>query len=68
MAAKAWYKKLNTRGHFTDFWHRAESWRRNKKIAAKNERQKLKRATEKEKDEAECMEILFDSINEQEKK
>ena len=49
MAAKAWYKKLDTRGHFPDFWHRAKGWRDNKKIAARNERQKLKRETEKQK-------------------
>ena len=40
---KAGYKKLDTRGHFTDFWHRARSWRKNKKIGAKIERRKLNR-------------------------
>ena len=51
MAEKAWYKKLHTRGHFSDFWHRAKSWRDNKKIAVQNERQKLKRETEKQREE-----------------
>ena len=35
------FKKLDTRGHFTDFWHNAKSWRDNKKIGARNERHKL---------------------------
>ena len=35
------YKKLNTRSHFSDFWHKAKSWRDNKKIGARNERRKL---------------------------
>lgn len=51
MASRAWYKKLDTRSHFSDFWHRAKSWRDNKKIAARNERQKLKRETEKQKED-----------------
>ena len=51
MPQRAWYKKLDTRGHFPDFWHRAKGWRDNKKIAARNERQKLKRETEKQKEE-----------------
>lgn len=38
---KSYYKKLNTRSHFSDFWHRAKSWRINKKIGARNERRKL---------------------------
>ena len=37
------FKKLNTRSHFSDFWHRAKSWRDNKKICARNERRKLNR-------------------------
>ena len=37
------FKKLNTRSHFSDFWHRAKSWRDNKKIGARNERRKLNR-------------------------
>lgn len=53
MNDRAWYKKLDTRSHFSDFWHRAKSWRDSKKIAAQNERQKLKRETEKQRDEAE---------------
>lgn len=51
MTAKSLYKKLDTRSHFTDFWHRAKSWRKNKQIGAQNERQKLKRETEKRKEE-----------------
>lgn len=53
MASRAWYKKIDTRSHFSDFWHNAKSWRKNKKIGAQNERQKLKRDTEKQKREAE---------------
>ena len=37
------FKKLDTRSHFTDFWHKAKSWRENKKICARNERRKLNR-------------------------
>ena len=51
MTARSLYKKLDTRSHFTDFWHRAKSWRKNKQIGAQNERQKLKRETEKRKEE-----------------
>ena len=51
MTARSLYKKLDTRSHFTDFWHRAKSWRKNKKIGVQNERQKLKRETEKRKEE-----------------
>ena len=39
----ALYKKLDTRSHFSDFWHKAKSWRINKKICARNERRKLNR-------------------------
>lgn len=39
---KALYKKLKTSGHFSDFWHKASSHRKSKKIRAKLERQKLK--------------------------
>lgn len=53
MPQRAWNKKLDTRSHFTDFWHRAKSWRKNKKIGSQNERQKLKRETEKRKEDAE---------------
>ena len=38
---KSDFKKLDTRGHFTDFWHRASSWRHNKKIGARRERRLL---------------------------
>lgn len=41
MTMKSHYKKLNTRSHFSDFWHRAKSWKINKKIGARNERRKL---------------------------
>ena len=41
--SKSSYKRLNTRSHFPDFWHKAKSWRINKKIGARNERRKLNR-------------------------
>lgn len=38
---KAYFKKLDVRGHFPDFKHKAQSQRDNKKIAARKERRKL---------------------------
>lgn len=38
---KALFKKLDTSGHFPDFWHKAKSWRENKKIRARKERRIL---------------------------
>lgn len=35
------FKKLDTRSHFSDIWHKAKSWRNNKKIGARIERRKL---------------------------
>ena len=46
---KSLYKKLDTRSHFSDFWHKAKSWRINKKIGARNERRKLNRESKKVK-------------------
>lgn len=47
--AKSTYKKLDTRSHFSDFWHRAKSWRDNKKIGARIERRKLNRRNNERK-------------------
>lgn len=38
---KASFKKLKTSSHFSDFWHKAKSWRLNKKIRARKERRIL---------------------------
>ena len=38
---KAYFKRLDTRGHFGDFWHKAKSWREDKKISARMERRRL---------------------------
>lgn len=38
------FKKQDTRSHFSDIWHKAKSWRNNKKIGAKNERRKLNKS------------------------
>ena len=48
---KGYYKKLSDRHHFSDFWHNAKSWRENKKIGIREERCKLKREAEKERNE-----------------
>lgn len=37
------YKKLDTRSHFSDFWHKARSWKVNKDLGTRNERRKLKK-------------------------
>jgi len=41
MGLKSYFKKLDVRGHFPDFKHKAKSNKENKKIAAKKERRKL---------------------------
>ena len=38
---KAKHKKLDTSGHFPDFWHKASSQRQNKKIRIRKERRIL---------------------------
>lgn len=43
---KARYKRLDTSGHFTDFWHRAKTWRDSKKIRSRKERKMLNEACE----------------------
>ena len=40
---KSFYKKLDTSGHFKDFWHRAVTRKNDKKIRARKERAILKR-------------------------
>ena len=40
---KTLFKRLDTRGHFRDIWHRASSRRNDKKISTRRERRLLKR-------------------------
>ncbi len=40
---KSLFKRLDTSGHFSDFKHKAKSWRDDKKIRARKERRMLKK-------------------------
>lgn len=48
---RSYNKKLDTRSHFSDFWHNAKSWRENKKLSSRIERRKLNRETQKQIDQ-----------------
>ena len=43
---KSLFKRLDTSGHFPDFFHKAKSQRDNKKIRARKERRMLKEEQE----------------------
>ncbi len=43
---KSLFKRLDTSGHFSDFFHKAKSQRDNKKIRARKERRMLKEELE----------------------
>lgn len=38
---RAIFKRVDSRGHFRDFWHRASSRRNDKRIGARRERRAL---------------------------
>ena len=38
---RSYFKRLDTRGHFGDFWHKAKTQREDKKICARMERRRL---------------------------
>lgn len=46
MVMKSLFKRLDTSGHFPDFFHKAKSQRDNKKIRARKERRMLKEEQE----------------------